>query len=93
MKIAYTINGLIGGFAGKNSVQNDKSDRVLILKYLSNILNENIRSVNDVDLFLFSWHTDMEDEFNQLLKPVKMKLEEQINFEIPQHLTPRKKYK
>jgi len=86
LKIAYTINGLIGGFVGKNSIQNDKSDRVLILKYISDILDKNICSANDVDFFLFSWHLDMENEFNTLLKPVKMKLEEQINFDIPQHL-------
>ena len=69
LKIAYTINGLIGGFVGKNSIQNDKSDRVLILKYISDILNKNICSVNDVDFFLFSWHLDMENEFNELFNP------------------------
>ena len=70
MKIAYTINGLLGGFSGKNSdtnIRTTKEDYVLILKYISNILKKNIAEHNDVDFFVFSWHTDLKDEFIEYL--------------------------
>ena len=38
MKIAYTINGLIGGFVGRSSSTSDKSkDSAIILEYVSKI--------------------------------------------------------
>ena len=43
MKIAYTINGLLGGFSSKNSdtnIRTTKEDYVLILRYISNILKK-----------------------------------------------------
>ena len=87
MKIAYTINGLLGGFSDKNSSTSDKSkDSIIILQYVSNLLQKNIVEPNDVDLFVFSWHTDFENEFNKFLKPTSLKLEEQIDFEIFEHL-------
>jgi hypothetical protein len=86
MKIAYTMNGLVGGFEGKNQVVNSSEDSILILEYLSSILNDNIIKPNDIDIFLFSWHTNFEDQFNKFLSPKKMKLEPQIDFDIPYHL-------
>ncbi len=87
MKIAYTINGLVGGFTGKNSSgDTTKDDHILILKYISDILEKNIISHNDVDIFIFSWHTELEDEFNKYLSPTRMKLKKQIDFKIPEHL-------
>ena len=87
MKIAYTINGLVGGFTGKNSSGGTtKDDHILILKYISDILEKNIISHNDVDFFIFSWHTELEEEFNKYLSPTRMKLKKQIDFKIPEHL-------
>ncbi len=40
MKIAYTMNGLIGGLSGKNSSGSDKDDQLIVLKYVSKILQK-----------------------------------------------------
>ena len=85
MRIAYTLNGLIGGFAGKNYQSTDE-DSILILEYISKLINKYITAYNDVDFFVFSWHTNFERYFKEFLNPKKIKLEPQINFKIPQHL-------
>jgi len=91
MKIAYTINGLLGGFSGKNSdtkTGTTKEDYVLILRYISNILKKNIAEHNDVDFFIFSWHTDLKDEFLEYLPSTTrvISLLPQLEFPIPLHL-------
>jgi hypothetical protein len=86
MKIAYTMNGLIGGFTGKNYVGSSDEDSKLILRYVSDLIDKNIREHNDIDIFVFSWHTNFEDDFKKCLNPVKLKLEPQKDFDIPVHL-------
>ena len=89
MKIAYTINGLIGGFSGKNSENVNKTeDHILILKYIGKTLEKNIAEHNDVDFFIFSWHTDLKDEFLEYLPSTTrvISLLPQIDFKIPKHL-------
>tara|TARA_R100001377_G_scaffold84773_1_gene69104 strand:+ start:803 stop:1651 length:849 start_codon:yes stop_codon:yes gene_type:complete len=86
MKIAYTLNGLIGGLTGKNSSGSTRDDQLLILKYVSNLLQKYIVPNNDVDFFVFSWHTDFREEFQKYLSPKMIALVPQINFEIPEHL-------
>ena len=87
MRIAYTINGLIGGFVGRNSQTSDKSkDSTIILEYVSNLLRKNVIEPNNADVFIFSWHTDFEEQFNKFLNPTSISLEEQIDFEIFEHL-------
>ena len=86
MKIAYTMNGLIGGLSGKNSNDSTKDNQIMVLKYVSDLLKEYILPYNDIDFFIFSWHTDFEDEFQKYIKPTKLKLVPQINFDIPDHL-------
>jgi len=49
MKIDYTLNGLVGGFSGKNNSNVDKDgDSILILKYVSYLVQKNIIPYNDV---------------------------------------------
>lgn len=86
MKIAYTLNGLIGGLTGKNSSGSTRDDQLLVLKYVSNLLQKYIVPNNDVDFFVFSWHTDFREEFQKYLSPKMIALVPQINFEIPEHL-------
>jgi len=86
MKIAYTMNGLVGGLSGKNSSGSPRDDQVLVLKYVSNLLDKYIKPFNDVNFFIFSWHTDFMEEFNRHISPVKCKLIPQIDFKIPEHL-------
>ena len=86
MKIAYTMNGLIGGLSGKNSSGSTRDDQIIVLNYVSDLLQRYIVPYNDVDFFIFSWHTDFKDEFEKYIKPKKLKLIPQIDFEIPEHL-------
>ena len=86
MKIAYTMNGLIGGLSGKNSSGSNSDDQLIVLKYVSQILQKYIMPWNNVDFFIFSWHTDFMDDFNRNISPVKCKLLPQIDFKIPEHL-------
>ena len=83
----HTMNGLIGGLSGKNSYGSPHDDQFLVLKYVSNLIQKYVVSHNDnVDFFIFSWHTDFMDEFNWYLSPKKCKLIPQIDFKIPEHL-------
>ena len=92
MRIAYTMNGLIGRFGGKHYHQNDtdesayKNESSLVLRYVQKYLKKYVLDNNDIDVFIFSWETDKEEEFKQYLNPKKMKLVPQIDFEIPNHL-------
>ena len=93
MKIAYTINGLIGGFnSGKNmnaDVGDYSSQSLLTLRYISKFFKKYVLDNNDVDIFIFSWETDKEKELKKYLNPKKMKLIPQIDFDIPEHLKGR----
>jgi hypothetical protein len=85
------MNGLIGRFGGKhfdahNAEGSYKDESSLVLKYVSKFFRKYIIDNNDVDIFIFSWETDKEKEFENLLNPKKMKLVPQINFEPPEHL-------
>ena len=87
MKVAYTLNGLVGGFSDKNQSESDKSkDSIIVLEYVSDLLHNNIIEPNDVDLFIFSWHLDFKNNFDKFLSPKKIKLETQKIFDIPSHL-------
>tara|TARA_Y100000592_G_scaffold37988_1_gene60134 strand:+ start:6249 stop:7043 length:795 start_codon:yes stop_codon:yes gene_type:complete len=89
MKIAYTMQGMIGGFNPKQRNSESvvtKDDQILIFKYICDTINKNILQHNDIDIFIFSWHTEFEKEFTENLSPTRMKLEKQIDFKIPDHL-------
>ena len=84
MRIAYTLNGLIGGFSNKKTYDMDKlsnygDESLLTLRYVSKFLNKYVLKNNDVDIFVFSWQVDKEDEFKKYLNPKKMELMHQIN--------------
>jgi len=89
-KIAYTLNGLVGGFnSGKNmnvNLGNYDYQSSLTLQYCSKFLNKYVLKNNDIDIFIFSWEVDKEKEFIENLNPKRMKLIPQIDFEIPEHL-------
>ena len=87
MRVAYTLNGLIGGLSGKNSSRTNEDDMPYIIDYVYSFFDKNILPYNtSVDFFIFSWHTDFMDEFNRHISPVKCKLIPQIDFKIPEHL-------
>ena len=103
MKIAYTLNGLVGGFSStenKSMTSKDnheskkssekslsyKEESLLTLKYCTKFLKKYVLDNNDIDIFIFSWEVDKEEEFKKYLNPKKIKLIPQIDFEIPEHL-------
>ena len=103
MKIAYTLNGLVGGFMStenksmtskdnhKSKKSSEKSlsykeESLLTLKYCTKFLKKYVLDNNDIDIFIFSWEVDKEEEFKKYLNPKKIKLIPQIDFEIPEHL-------
>ena len=67
-KIAYTLNGLIGGFGSVKNMNLDEGEDYdyqssLTLKYCSKFLKKYVLENNDVDIFIFSWQTEKEKEF------------------------------
>ena len=91
MRIAYTLNGLIGGFGNYKTYNIDKlsnygDESSLTLKYASKFLKKYVLDNNDVDVFVFSWQVDKLEEFKKYLNPKKIKVIPQIDFEIPKHL-------
>jgi len=71
MKVAYTMNGLVGGIKGRNWESDDTSNQLpIITKYLYNSLNERILKNNDVDIFLFTWHHQEGNLIDEIYKPV-----------------------
>jgi|TARA_Y100000034_G_scaffold11714_1_gene12259 hypothetical protein len=86
MKIAYTINGIIGGLAGKNSDQNNPDLVSKLAEFSYKSIDKNILKNNDVDIFLFSWHLDEKDSLKKIYKPKKSLFMKQINFDVPSHL-------
>jgi len=80
MKIAYTINGLMGSIDGKN-FENKNADHVNILaKYVYKSIDSRILKNNDVDIFLFSWHDKEGEHIDNIFKPKKSIHTEQIKF-------------
>ena len=91
MRIAYTMNGLVGGFGKGKNVDNAGKDDYkyqseIALRYTSKFFRKYIVENNDVDVFIFSWETDKENQFKKAFNPKKMKLIPQIDFECPEHL-------
>ena len=66
---------------------NKDEDSILILKYVSDLIQRYIVPYNDVDIFIFSWHTNFKDEFEKYLSPKRIKLIPQKDFSIPEHLS------
>jgi hypothetical protein len=88
MKIAYTMNGLIGSISGKNYEEKDANFTKEIAKYTYKFLDEHILKNNDVDIFLFSWHDTDKDILDEIYKPVKSLHTPQVVFvDLPNHLT------
>jgi hypothetical protein len=87
MKVAYTINGLIGGLSGKSWSRKDEDFLSTMVRYLYKSLNTHILKDNDVDIFLFSWHMNDADLFKEVYQPKKSLFIEQIKFDLPDHLS------
>ncbi len=74
MKIAFCLNGVVGGNAGKSG--QGSSEEVLEIGH--RYFKENIFDKNDVDVFVHSWTVDMKDKILELYNPKKHVIEPQI---------------
>ena len=86
MKIAYTLNGLFGGFVGINSSNKSSSDSELVMRYTYLKLKKYILENHGIDLFIFSWHVDLENQIIECMRPTGLELCKQIDFEPFDHL-------
>jgi hypothetical protein len=83
MKIAYIINGLVGGLKGKNMDRNDDVHVPLITKYCKKTIDDFISNSASVDYYIFTWHTNHLDSFREIYQPKVILGEDQITFNIP----------
>lgn len=86
MKIAYLMNGVIGGLSGKNCVPNDIDLRPLIVEYTSKT-HKFLRKDNvEIDYFIFSWEPQLQEVYNEFYAPKLMEVSDQVHFEMKSHL-------
>ena len=84
MKTAICFNGLVGSTGGKSS--DLQGDPKKCFEISSELYKENILEQNDVDIFVHSWSTNMKDKILETYKPKKHLIEEQIIFDVPEHV-------
>ena len=87
-KIAYCMVGCIGGLQGKNHQKLPGSE--IVLEHSSKSFFNNVYKDN-IDVFIHSWDTHLHESYCKIYNPKKIKIEEQIVFNIPKHInnTPR----
>lgn len=83
MRIALCLHGLVGSTRGKNGDLLGGSDEVLNLSFKHN--KDYILSSN-VDVFVHSWSTELEQDILQKYQPKKHLIEPQIEFEVPAYI-------
>ena len=91
MKIAYLMNGVIGGISGKNYENHNKSSiKEKIIKYTAKthqfLQNKDI----EIDYFIFSWEPYLKEEYIKTYNPKKIKSISQITFDMPDHFLQHK---
>jgi hypothetical protein len=84
MKVAVCFSGLVGSTKGKS--QELIGDFKTCFKISSKLYKKHIIDKNDVDVFVHSWSTSMEDEIVNTYKPVRHIVEKQIKFKIPNYI-------
>jgi hypothetical protein len=85
MKTAICFSGLVGSTKGKSQEligDFDKCFRVSSKLYKKHIIDK-----NDVDIFVHSWSTSMEDKIIKTYEPKNHLIEKQIIFDIPDYIT------
>ena len=84
MRIAYLMNGVIGGLGSKNYEASKSDIRKKIIEYTSkthHFINNDV----EIDYFIFSWEPELENIYQQFYSPKKIKCVPQIIFDVPDH--------
>lgn len=84
MKVGLVLHGLVGSITGKNYQMMGGSDKVLEHSSEHNI--KNIINQYDTDVYVHTWSVELEEQINEVYKPVKMEATEQIQFEVPDYI-------
>tara|TARA_Y100000389_G_C17446856_1_gene512162 strand:- start:1570 stop:2415 length:846 start_codon:yes stop_codon:yes gene_type:complete len=82
MKIALCLFGIVGGHTNKAHF----GSSIDVLNKGFECYQKNILSRNDVDVFVHSWSTEMENEIVGLYEPKKYIIEPQKYFNIPRYV-------
>jgi hypothetical protein len=88
-RIALCLSGVVGGVKGKAGEGNASASEVLKLgyeHYKKHVIDANVLSGYDVDVFIHCWNVDMQEEIESLYKPTKSKFQEQVQFEVPSYV-------
>jgi len=84
MKIAYLMNGLIGGTVGRNSNCLDNTNvKSQIIKHASST-HSHLKNA-DIDYFIFSWEPELEATYTKCYAPKQIKVVPQRAFNLPDH--------
>jgi len=81
LKVAVTLNGVVGGLFKKNYEDTGESDLKTIVEYVYKSLDKCLLQNNDIDIFIFSWHPNEGDYLDSIYKPKKSKHINQIVWE------------
>jgi len=85
MKVAYLMNGVVGGLSGKNFQRTNDEIAHLILEYCAkthnHLQNENV----EIDYFIYSWEPYLDEHYKRLFNPKGHQSSEQITFEVAPH--------
>lgn len=84
MRVALCLYGTMGGTMGKAGERN--GNKMDVFQHAFPHYKKFILDVNDVDVFIHSWDTDIEEEVVCNYNPIDCKFEEQITFDIPDHI-------
>lgn len=84
MKIAICLYGTIGGTVGKAGDKN--GSKLDVFQHAFPHYKKFILDKNDVDVFIHSWDTDIKDDVVENYNPKTFEFQEQIKFEIPDHI-------
>mgnify|MGYP003385014898 FL=1 len=82
-KIALCLSGKVGNTKGKSGYYQSEYK---VLKKGYDHYKKHIIDVNDIDVFVHCWDTELEDDINSLYKPKDIIVEKQVIFDIPNYV-------
>ena len=84
MRTAVCFSGLVGSTRGKS--QELVGDFELCFKISSKLYKKHVLNKNNVDVFVHSWSTSLENQILDAYKPKKHLIEKQIVFDTPDYI-------
>lgn len=85
MRIAYLMNGVVGGLTGKNFQRTNEELTEHILEYCAHTHNHLHNDHIEIDYFIFSWEPNLDTQYKSLFNPKKYHSEIQKTFNVAPH--------